>query len=289
MISNQQFTQATPELPLCSLRAATFVVSAVSVLTVTLALFTSTGLVAVIRFTTFHAFWLSPTALGVLWAVCSYRRRQAQLHAHNQQSPELEEAALQQLGAAIRPHFFFNALNAVMGLIRVNPRQAENVLQDTAELFRAVMNQHQQRLITLATELETCEQYVRIEQARLGNRLTLSWVIDKALLGVSVPPFSLQPLIENAIRHGIEPLAQGGKVNITVERLDEQLLLRVSNPIVSEIARYNAIKAKQHNGIALDNIAARLQLMYAQAAQFDHGVLEGRYEAQITLPLEFAS
>jgi two-component system sensor histidine kinase AlgZ len=203
--------------------------------------------------------------------------------------PELEEANLQHLGAAIRPHFFFNALNAVMGLIRVNPKQAEAVLQDTAELFRSVMAQHESRLVTLATELETCQQYARIEQARLAQRLVLEWHIDEALLAVSVPPFSLQPLIENAIRHGIEPLAKGGKVVITAQRFEQQLVLRVTNPVVSELERYSATKAKQHNGIALNNITQRLALMYDQAAQFEHGIVEGRYEAQMNLPLEFAT
>ncbi len=201
--------------------------------------------------------------------------------------PELEEADLRHLGSEIRPHFFFNALNAVMGLIRVNPKQAEAVLQDTAELFRSVMQQHEQRLVTLATELDTCQQYVRIEQARLAKRLVLHWDIDEALLAVSVPPFSLQPLIENAIRHGIEPLAKGGTVTVSVQRLEQRLVMRVSNPVVSELDRYSATKAAQHNGIALDNIAQRLALMYDQAAQFDHGVVEGRYEAHIALPLEF--
>jgi two-component system sensor histidine kinase AlgZ len=163
------------------------------------------------------------------------------------------------------------------------------VLQDTAELFRSVMAQHENRLVALATELETCQQYARIEQARLAQRLVLEWHIDEALLAVSVPPFSLQPLIENAIRHGIEPLAKGGKVVITAQRFEQQLVLRVTNPVVSELERYSATKAKQHNGIALDNITQRLALMYDQAAQFEHGIVEGRYEAQMNLPLEFAT
>jgi two-component system, LytTR family, sensor histidine kinase AlgZ len=223
--------------------------------------------------------WLFMVAM--VWVfLCSQRPVAAPL-------PELEEADLRHLGSEIRPHFFFNALNAVMGLIRVNPKQAEAVLQDTAELFRSVMQQHDQRLVTLATELDTCQQYARIEQARLAHRLVLAWQIDEALLAVNVPPFSLQPLIENAIRHGIEPLAKGGKVSISVYRQDHNLLMRVSNPVLSELERYRATQAKQHNGVALDNISKRLALMYAQAAQFDHGIVEGRYEALISLPLEF--
>lgn len=282
-----QFTQGTSEMPFCSLKTAVVTLLVLDLVLAAIALLLASHLSLALHFLYMSAFWLNPIALLVLAIVCAFRRRQLMKSNLNGVTPQLEEANLQQLGAAIRPHFFFNALNAVMGLIRVNPKQAEAVLQDTAELFRSVMQQHEQRLVTFAAELDTCQQYARIEQARLAQRLALEWQIDEALLGVSVPPFSLQPLIENAIRHGIEPLAKGGKVIISVQRLEQQLVMRVSNPMVSELERYSATKAKQHNGIALDNIAQRLALMYADAAQFEHGVVEGRYEAQISLPLEF--
>ncbi|MEY3996352.1 MAG: hypothetical protein RL344_695 [Pseudomonadota bacterium] len=199
---------------------------------------------------------------------------------------ELEESDLQSLGAAIRPHFFFNALNAVMGLIRIEPKRAEAILQDTAELFRSVMNQHQQRLISLAVELETCRQYTRIEQARLEERLVLNWQIDSTLLAVSLPPFCLQPLIENAIRHGIEPLIDGGTVTIKVQRKTAYLVLKVINPIKhSYLEQFK--NNSQHNGVALSNIKARLHLMYDDAATFEYGVVNHCYQAKIILPLEF--
>lgn len=282
-----QFTQGMSELPLCSLKTAVLALLVVDAIIGIIALLSATSMVDALRLLYVYAFWLNPACLLLLAVLCAVQRRQNEKDNANTLAPELEEANLQHLGAAIRPHFFFNALNAVMGLIRVNPKQAEAVLQDTAELFRSVMQQHEQRLVTLATELDTCQQYARIEQARLAQRLVLDWQLDEALMAVSVPPFSLQPLIENAIRHGIEPLAKGGKVTISVQRFEQQLVMRVSNPVVSELERYSATKAAQHNGIALDNIAQRLALMYDQAAQFEHGVVEGRYEAQITLPLEF--
>jgi two-component system, LytTR family, sensor histidine kinase AlgZ len=282
-----QFTQGMSELPLCSLKTAVLALLVVDVLIGIVALLSSTSMAQALHFLYVYAFWLNPASLLALAILCALQRRKSESDNAYALAPELEEANLQHLGAAIRPHFFFNALNAVMGLIRVNPKQAEAVLQDTAELFRSVMQQHEQRLVTLATELDTCQQYARIEQARLAQRLVLDWQLDEALMAVSVPPFSLQPLIENAIRHGIEPLAKGGKVTISVQRFEQQLVMRVTNPVVSELERYSATKAAQHNGIALDNIAQRLALMYDQAAQFEHGVVEGRYEAQITLPLEF--
>ncbi len=287
MPTKPQFTQADSELPLCSLKTAVLALLIVDAILIAIVLFFTSDLSSVLPDLYKTAFWLNPTTLLILAILCAIRRSRREQSNLKSVAPELEEANLQHLGAAIRPHFFFNALNAVMGLIRVNPKQAEAVLQDTAELFRSVMQQHEQRLVTLATELDTCQQYARIEQARLVQRLVLDWQIDPALLAVNVPPFSLQPLIENAIRHGIEPLAKGGKVSISVYRQAQQLAMRVSNPVLSELERYSAAKAAQHNGIALENIAQRLALMYDQAAQFDHGIVEGRYEALICLPLEF--
>ncbi len=287
MSSKSQFTQAPADLPLCSLKTAVLSLLVVDAIIAVVALISAKTIIEVLRLLYQFAFWINPAVLVALAIACAVQRRMLAITKASKPAPELEEASLQHLGAAIRPHFFFNALNAVMGLIRVDPKKAESVLQDTAELFRSVMAQHDNRLVPLATELETCEQYARIEQARLAQRLTMDWQIDAALLQVSVPPFSLQPLIENAIRHGIEPLAKGGLVLVQVERSEQNVVLRVSNPIVSELERYTATKSKQHNGIALENIAARLRLMYDQAAQFEHGVVEGRYEAQITLPLEF--
>ncbi len=293
MSSKPQFTQGQPELPLCSLKTALLVLLCANVLLGVVSLLTANDLPGLKRAVFNHAVWINPLILLLMPTLCAMQRKGwlGSFAAHEQDAPALEEAQLIHLGAAIRPHFFFNALNAVMGLIRVNPKQAEAVLQDTAELFRSVMEQHTNRLVALRVELETCEQYARIEQARLGQRLQMVWRIDRAVLGVSVPPFCLQPLIENAIRHGIEPMAQGGKVQVSIERIDEQLLLRVNNPVLSDLCRYQQVQRIQtadHNGVALGNIAARLQLMYAQAAQFDHGLVNGAYEAQITLPLEFA-
>lgn len=221
----------------------------------------------------------------------------------------LQEADLRTLGAAIRPHFFFNALNAVMGLIRVNPKQAEAMLQDTAELFRDVMAQDQNRLVTLQIEYDTTLRYARIEQARLAQRLTLEWQIDAALLGAVLPPFSLQLLLENAVRHGIEPLAAGGVVRMSVQREEQNLTIRVTNPaVLNTVKRVGA-----HNGVALENLRQRLMLMYDHAARLECGhhfgpaldpVLETAektvekatfsaasvatfYTATLTLPLEF--
>ena len=210
----------------------------------------------------------------------------------NAATPALQEADLRSLSAAMRPHFFFNALNAVMGLIRVNPRHAEDMLQDTAELFRDVMAQDQHRLVTLDTELDTSRRYVRIEQARLTDRLRMDWAVDTALLGAVLPPFSLQLLIENAVRHGIEPLLGGGEIRVQIGLHGQQLQMKVTNPVHDAgepmLRRGNREKGNStHNGMALANLRQRLALLYDQGAQLDCVLNAQTHTATLTLPLEF--
>jgi two-component system, LytTR family, sensor histidine kinase AlgZ len=211
---------------------------------------------------------------------------------HRQRSsqvPVLQEADLRSLGAAMRPHFFFNALNAVMGLIRVNPRRAEDLLQDTAELFRDVMSQDQRRLVTVQSELDTTERYARIELARLEQRLLITWDIDFALIGAVLPPFALQLLVENAVRHGIEPLPSGGEVIIHIFREEQLLKISVSNPVLKIVVSptMTGKTSESHNGIALDNLRQRLMLLYDQAADLVCTRSALHYNVTITLPLEF--
>lgn len=207
--------------------------------------------------------------------------RKQNLHA-----PALQEADLRSLGAAMRPHFFFNALNAVMGLIRANPRRAEDLLQDTAELFRDVMSQDQRRLVTVQSELDTTQRYARIELARLEQRLKVTWDIDFALLGAVLPPFALQLLVENAVRHGIEPLSAGGEVTVRIYREEQRLKISVSNPVLENTATIGKLNPN-HNGIALDNLRQRLMLLYDQAAELDCARSARHYNMTLTLPLEF--
>ena len=214
----------------------------------------------------------------------------------------LEDAKLETLGAAIRPHFFFNALNAVVGLIRSQPTQAENLVLDTADLFRDVMHQHDEKLITLAQELEVCQRYARIEQVRLGERLRLVWNADAALNAAQIPPFSIQPLIENAIRHGVESDDRGGEINIHITRNDQRLLVSVKNPLfladegakLDQTVIKRANETRHHpprrllsNGIALKNIRARLWLMYAEDATLQLSSSPTEFSVLLDIPLEF--
>jgi two-component system, LytTR family, sensor histidine kinase AlgZ len=192
-------------------------------------------------------------------------------------SPALAEARLQALQARIRPHFLFNSLNAVLSLIRTDPRRAETAIEDLAELFRTVMSDNR-RLTVLADEISLCRQYLSLEQLRLGERLRVEWQLDPAAELALVPPMLLQPLVENAIYHGIEPGMDAGLVQIRAERNGDRLRLQLSNPYHPEHQH------RQGNRMALANIRERLQLHFDVEARLDTRVAGERYEIDIMIP-----
>lgn len=192
-------------------------------------------------------------------------------------SPAIAESRLQALQARIRPHFLFNTLNAVLSLIRRDPKRAEAALEDLAELFRTVMGDNLQ-LISLGRELALCRQYLNLEQLRLGERLRVDWRVDPAAENALVPPMLLQPLIENAVYHGIEPGIAPGAIEVSIERRDDRLWLRLSNPYHEEYQH------RQGNRMALANIRERLQLHFDVEARLDTRIADRRYEIVITMP-----
>ena len=202
----------------------------------------------------------------------------AYLHLHARAySPALAEARLQALQARIRPHFMFNSLNAVLSLIRVDPRRAERALEDLADLFRALMSDGRQ-LVRLDEELSLVERYAGIEQLRLGDRLRIAWELDAAPVDALLPPLLLQPLLENAVHHGVEPGTGTGEVLVRVERRGERVLLRVENP-------YHGVDAETRgNHMALDNIRERLMLFFDAEARLESRIEGGRYRVEIEIP-----
>jgi two-component system, LytTR family, sensor histidine kinase AlgZ len=130
-------------------------------------------------------------------------------------SPAIAESRLQALQARIRPHFLFNSINAVLSLIRSDPKQAETALVDMADLFRVLMRDNRE-LVPLADEIELCRQYLALEKLRLTDRLNVEWHLNSMPADALVPPLVLQPLLENAVYHGIEPSAAPGVVSINI-------------------------------------------------------------------------
>lgn len=191
--------------------------------------------------------------------------------------PAQTEARLVALNARIRPHFLFNSLNAVLSLIRARPQQAEAALESLSDLFRAAMRDPKE-LVSLGEEIELAKQYLELEHLRLGERLSVDWRIADLSLDLRIPPLMLQPLLENAVYHGIEPAPAGGTVRIAMTRRDDALCIAISNPVSGPSARADGSR------MALINIRERLALYYDLEArlEIEHGATA--YEARIILP-----
>ncbi|WP_047396935.1 sensor histidine kinase [Chitinibacter sp. ZOR0017] len=192
-------------------------------------------------------------------------------------SPRLAEARLVALQARIRPHFFFNSLNAVLSLIRSQPKLAEQLLQNLSELFRVAMGT-QQGLSTLEREIELARGYLEIEKARLGERLDVQWHIEQMPKKALIPPLILQPLLENAVYHGIEPSIETGTIHINAFRVRNEVHIDIRNPLVpSAVQRIG-------NGMAQDNVRERLLLYFDAEANLSIQRGNDYYQIHIVLP-----
>ncbi len=190
-------------------------------------------------------------------------------------------ARIHALQARIRPHFFFNSMNTIASLTRSNPNRAEEAVADLADLFRATMRDSAEPS-RMSEEQELCRTYLRIEKLRLGDRLTIHWQMDDALTLAIVPSLTIQPLLENAIHHGIEPLDGGGTVVVTSELCDDDLKITVTNPVTEMTGRF----IRPGNRLALENIRERLSLTYGKRGRVDVTEEEGRYTVTLRFPYE---
>ena len=184
------------------------------------------------------------------------------------------------LQALIRPHFLFNSMNTIASLTRSNPRQAEQAVEDLADLLRANLGGPKDRS-TLKDELEIAAIYERIEKLRLGDRLNVRWQIDELPMHALLPNLTLQPLIENAIYHGVELMPEGGEVLVTGRQQDDRLTIEISNPVA------NGAKAlREGNQMALSNIRQRFELAYGTRGQVSVNNTETRFTVRLEFPLE---
>lgn len=192
-------------------------------------------------------------------------------------STALHDARLQALQARIRPHFLFNSINAVLSIVRADPKRAEAALEDMADLFRVAMADSQ-KMVLLRREIEISRQYLSLERLRLGERLKDSWQIDDELNDALVPPLMLQPLLENAVYHGIEPLTEGGVIEIKLSRKGSELHMEVRNPCHGLNDVHNG------NKMALENIRERLALQFDVEAKYTVESSSDYYHVLIQLP-----
>lgn len=192
-------------------------------------------------------------------------------------SPALAEARLLALTARIRPHFLFNALNAVLGVIRSDPRRAETALEELADLFRVLMRENAD-LVPLSEEIQVARQYINLERLRLGERVRVVWDMAACPPDPLVPPLMLQPLLENAVYHGIEPATEPGEITIRFECRDSRLRVELSNPMAATDSHTHG------NQMALNNIRERLMLFFDLDATLVTEVDSGRFSVSIEFP-----
>ncbi len=189
-------------------------------------------------------------------------------------------ARIQALQARIRPHFLFNSLNTIASLTRSDAERAESALEDLAELFRASLRGAVTE-VPLSEELELCHRYLEMESLRLGGRLQVQWALEEVPESTPVPLLSLQPLLENAVYHGIEPRAEGGCVEIEGQVAGGRICLEVRNPLPPA----GAAPHRNGNRLAHRNIHERLQALYGRTAGLEAGERDGVYEVRLCWPL----
>ena len=218
--------------------------------------------------------WLAPAAGGGAIAAMLFQWLRLRAKAT---LPADTTARLAELQSRIRPHFLFNTLNSALTLVRLDPARAEGVLEDLAELFRVAISDSVES-VTLAEEIELAQRYLAIEQIRFGTRLRVTWELDPDAGAARVPPLLLQPLVENAVRHGIEPADEGGTIRVRTRVKLGRALIAITNSVPTT-------RSRPGSGMALRNVRERLRLMHDVAGQFETRLEPDAYRVQIVVPL----
>jgi len=226
----------------------------------------------------FPLFTIKSILISGIISILILRYFYLQFQWKEQKQAELR-SRIQALQARIRPHFLFNSMNSIASLISINPQQAEDAVIDLSALFRATLNT-QTSLISLKNEIALCRRYLNIESLRLGGRLTVDWQLDPKSLEVDIPPLTLQPLVENAIYHGVQPLTEGGTITIKTNSKQGVIYILVSNPYIEQKTSH------QGNHIALENIASRLTAIFGESAIMKTSKLDGVFTVTLRFPIK---
>lgn len=192
-------------------------------------------------------------------------------------TPAATAARLAELQARIRPHFLFNTLNSAIALVRAEPRKAESLLEDLSDLFRYAL-QEQAASVTLTEEITLAKRYLAIEQVRFGDRIEVQWDLDARAAGAKLPPLLLQPLVENAVKHGVESSEQGASIKVSTQHRGSSVVIKVSNTV------HAAAVTASGNGLALDNVRERLGLLHDVQGSFQYGLKDGVFQVRIEVP-----
>lgn len=230
--------------------------------------------------------------LGIAALVVGYLLRTAYLSQHQRRRKVSEQTAMiQALQSRIRPHFLFNSMNVIASLIPVDAEKAEQVVEDLSELFRASL-QEAGSFVSISQELDLCRRYINIEGLRLGDRLNVQWNVETPPKSAEIPLLLIQPLIENAVYHGIQPIPEGGLITVDVGFDQEQMHLVITNPLVDQASHSTAASPTQPkpnnprrgNSIAIDNIRQRLSVVYGENAKLITKQEGSRFTATLKCP-----
>ncbi|MEI8324003.1 MAG: histidine kinase [Betaproteobacteria bacterium] len=194
--------------------------------------------------------------------------------------PAATAARLSELQARIRPHFLFNTLNSAIALVRAEPARAEALLEDLSDLFRQALADAGEAG-TLSEEIALAQRDLAIEQVRFGERLRIRWQLDPAANQARLPPLLLQPLVENAVLHGVEPSSDGADLEISTERHGDKVVIQISNTVPLEP---KSLQQPRGHGMALSNVRDRLNLLHDVQGHFQAGLKGGVYLVRIELP-----
>ncbi len=226
--------------------------------------------------------WMASAASGALLAAMLVA---ALVLRARGRTPAATTARLTELQSRIRPHFLFNTLNSAIALVREEPAKAESLLEDLSDLFRHALVE-QGESVTLAEEITLAKRYLAIEEVRFGHRLQVQWSLDPRTDAARLPPLLLQPLVENAVKHGVELSPRGGKLRVLTELRGSRVVVRITNTLPPSHIKTEGMS--RGHGIALANVRARLALLHDVQGEFTAGVQDGLYQVRITLPVEGA-
>lgn len=192
------------------------------------------------------------------------------------------QAQVKALQVQLSPHFFFNTLNTIAAIIPEHPARAQETVRDLADLFRFSMESGRHDRVALTSELDFVRRYLSIEQARFGDRLRYSLPSAADADALEIPGLTLQPLVENAVRHGIAHLINGGAVDVTLQRHDRSFTVTITNP--TDPARFQPAASFMQNGHALDMVKERLQLLYGEPARLTIEAAKGNVKVEVEIP-----
>jgi Histidine kinase len=225
-----------------------------------------------IKLMVFYGLWM-----GLIFAFDAFAETQEQRQRLLALQKSLAEAQLAHLKAQLRPHFFFNVLNTISALMHVDVPRADRLLSRLADLLRATLQWGDKELTSLREEMRMLELYAQIMQERFADRVTLKWNIDSSALGGAIPALLLQPLLENAFKHGVERSRDAVRIEVEARRDGERLHIAIRNS-------GSVLGPERQEGVGLRNCRERLSVLYGDAAQLQLTQLPDAVQASVTLP-----